>query len=123
MSREDEAKGSIAPGQYADFSTLSADYFQVPDEEIRNIVSVLTVVDGKVVYGAEEFASLEPPLPPASPDWAPVRQFGGYTAPCSEIAVATAPMHLCSSHRHSAEPHVVDLHSLWGPFGCGCWAY
>ena len=41
-------------------------------------MSVLTVVDGKVVYGAEEFADLAPPLPPASPDWTPVRRYGGH---------------------------------------------
>ena len=63
MSREDEVKGSIAPGQYADFAALSADYFQVPDEEIRSIVSVLTVVDGKVVHGAEEFSHLSAAAP------------------------------------------------------------
>ena len=122
MSREDDAKGSIAPGQYADFATLSADYFQVADEEIRNIVSVLTVVDGRVVHGAEEFSNLAPPLPPASPDWAPVRQFGGYVAPTSAPAAATAAVHLCSSRRHSADAHV-NGRSLWGAVGCGCWAY
>ena len=38
MSREDDVKGRIAPGQYADFAALSADYFSVPDTEIRDIV-------------------------------------------------------------------------------------
>ncbi len=125
MSREDEAKGSIAPGQYADFTALSADYFEVPDAEIRNIVSVLTVVDGKVVYGAGEFSSLAPPLPPASPDWAPVRRYGAYAAPTSAAAEAAASMHHCSSQGRSVEAKAGcgSLQSLWGPFGCGCWAY
>ena len=35
MSREDDVKGRIAPGQYADFAALSADYFSVADAEIR----------------------------------------------------------------------------------------
>jgi hypothetical protein len=45
-------KGRIAPGNLADFAVLSADYFAVPDEEIRHVSSVLTVVDGRIVFGA-----------------------------------------------------------------------
>ena len=40
------------PGKLADLAVLSADYFSVPEEEIKGIESVLTVVGGKVVYGA-----------------------------------------------------------------------
>ena len=125
MSREDDVKGSIAPGQYADFTALSADYFEVPDDEIRDIASVLTVVDGKVVYGAEEFSQLAPPLPPASPDWAPARSFGGYAKPAIVTATPTASAHSCVSHKHSADFAAGrgGFQSLWGPFGCGCWAY
>ena len=43
-----------------------------------DIASVLTMVGGKAVYGAGDFADLAPPLPPAMPDWSPVRTFGGY---------------------------------------------
>ena len=48
------------------------------------IDSVLTIVNGKVVYGAEEFAPFSPPLPPASPDWAPPSTLLGRCrpAPC-----------------------------------------
>ena len=48
------------------------------EEEIKEIESVLTVVGGEVVYGAEEFADLNPPLPPVRPAWSPVARFGGY---------------------------------------------
>ena len=41
----------LAPGQLADLAVLSADYFTVPEEEIKGIESVLTMVGGKVVYG------------------------------------------------------------------------
>jgi predicted amidohydrolase YtcJ len=127
MSREDDVKGRIAEGQYADFAALSADYFRVPDGEIRDIVSVLTVVDGKIVYGAEEFSKLSPPLPPASPDWSPVRTYGGYATPSSADAVSR-PVHRCITHVHD-ERHTTSgagrasLASLWGLLGCGCWAY
>ncbi len=81
FSQEEDSKGRIAPGMAADFALLSEDYFSVPEERIKSIESVLTVVDGKVVYAAEPFAALgdglEPPLlPPVSPAWSPVAHFG-----------------------------------------------
>jgi predicted amidohydrolase YtcJ len=127
MSREDDVKGRIAVGQYADFTALSADYFTVPDAEIRNIVSVLTVVDGKVVYGAEEFANLAPPLPPPSPDWSPVRPYGGFAPEPAPAGVGSRSAHRCTSGgdggARATAPGRAALETLWGPLGCGCWAY
>ncbi|HEY8520954.1 MAG TPA: amidohydrolase family protein [Gammaproteobacteria bacterium] len=51
---EEDVLGSIEPGKYADFAVLSADYFDpraVPDEEIKRLRSVLTVVGGRIVHG------------------------------------------------------------------------
>ena len=45
--------GTIEAGKLADLVVLSDDYFdpmRVPDDAIRKIKSVLTVVDGKVVH-------------------------------------------------------------------------
>jgi len=79
LAGQEEVKGRIAPGQYADFAVLSADYFSVPAEEIRTIESVLTVTGGDVVHGASPFEALAPePLPSVSPAWSPVAMFGGY---------------------------------------------
>ncbi|MGH8653437.1 MAG: amidohydrolase [Gammaproteobacteria bacterium] len=78
FSGEETLKGRIGPRQYADFAVLSADYFAVPEEEIKRIESVLTVVGGDVVYGISDFASLASPLPPTSPAWSPVSTYGGY---------------------------------------------
>ncbi|SDP08715.1 hypothetical protein SAMN04487897_13533 [Paenibacillus sp. yr247] len=78
FSKEEDVKGQIKPGYYADLSILSNDFFCVSDEEIKRIESVLTVVGGKIVYGAREFAKLSPPAPKASPDWSPINYFDGY---------------------------------------------
>jgi predicted amidohydrolase YtcJ len=79
FSGEETVKGRIAPGQFADFAILSADYMTVPEEEIRRIESVLTVTGGDVVYSADPFTAFAPePLPPVSPAWSPVAAFGGY---------------------------------------------
>jgi len=50
---EDNRLGTIEPGKLADFAVLSGDYFdttKVPDEGIKKLRSVLTVVDGRVVH-------------------------------------------------------------------------
>jgi predicted amidohydrolase YtcJ len=72
FSKEEGKKGTILPEQLADLAVLSADYFSVPEEEIKNLESVLTVVDGKIVYGSGEFKSYDPGALPVSPEWSPV---------------------------------------------------
>ena len=78
MSGEEDVKGRLSVGQYADFAVLPQDYFTMDVEKIKDLESVLTVVNGQVVYGAGEFAGLSPALPAVSPAWSPVRHFGGY---------------------------------------------
>jgi predicted amidohydrolase YtcJ len=51
---EEDILGTLEPGKYADLIVLSDDYFDadaVSDEEIREIVSVLTIVGGDIVHG------------------------------------------------------------------------
>src|SRR4029453_7911588 len=64
FSGEERKKGAMVPGQLADLAVLSRDYFSVPDEEIKGLESVLTIVGGKPVHGAGAFASLAPPAVP-----------------------------------------------------------
>jgi predicted amidohydrolase YtcJ len=50
---EEDKLGSIEPGKFGDVVVLSGDYLdpkKVSDEGIRQLKSVLTVVDGRVVY-------------------------------------------------------------------------
>jgi predicted amidohydrolase YtcJ len=70
--------GRIAPGNLADFALLDRDYFDVAEDEIRSVTSVLTVMDGRVVFGAHEFSALSPSLPAIVPDWSPIKYYGGY---------------------------------------------
>jgi predicted amidohydrolase YtcJ len=81
FSSEQGRKGALAPGQLADLAVLSADYFSIPDEDIKRLESVLTLVGGKAVHAAAEFAALAPPALPVLPAWSPVAKFGGYGAP------------------------------------------
>ena len=78
FEHQEDENGKIAPGYLADFVLLSKDFFTIPDDEIRSITSVLTFVDGRVVFGAQEFSNLAPKLPETIPAWSPVKYFGGY---------------------------------------------
>jgi len=50
--RMEQKLGSIEVGKLADLAVLSDDYFSVPEEQIRRIRSVMTIVDGKIVHDA-----------------------------------------------------------------------
>ncbi len=78
MSNEEKVKGAIKPGQYADLAVLPRDYFTMDIEQVKNLESELTIVNGKVVYAAGAYAALAPQLPAISPGWSPVKYFGGY---------------------------------------------
>lgn len=78
FSNEKGLKGEIKEGNLADFAVLSADYFSVEDEDIKNITSLLTVVGGIIVHGSDRFSHLAPKLPDPMPNWSPVHYYGGY---------------------------------------------
>jgi predicted amidohydrolase YtcJ len=102
FSGEEQHKGRLAPGQYADLAVLSADYLAVPGSEIRSLSSVLTMVGGKIVYASEEFSAFDPPLPPASPAWSPANIFPspGQRPPHHRACHEACASH-CSAHGHS----------------------
>jgi predicted amidohydrolase YtcJ len=124
FSTEQRKKGRIAPGQYADLAVLDRNYFSVPEAEIRNIVSLLTLVGGRVVHGDGEFRDRAPPLPQAMPEWSPIRRYGGY-----HVTRSTAQVTPCAVHRHAHAPAArvpvrsEDASGFWGALGCGCFAF
>ncbi len=59
FSFDEDALGSIEAGKLADIVVLSDDYLTVPVERIRELGSVLTFVNGEVVYAAEEFSEFD----------------------------------------------------------------
>ncbi|MFE1320932.1 amidohydrolase [Kitasatospora phosalacinea] len=80
LTGEDDVKGRLTVGSYADVAVLSADFFSVPEADIPHIESVLTVVGGRIVHAAQEHQGLAPDLPAVTPSWSPVTRFGGYHA-------------------------------------------
>ena len=151
FSNEEGKKGRIEVGQLADLMVPDKDFFACAESEIPDLSSRLTVVGGKVVYGAGEFASHDQPPPPAMPDWSPVRRFGGYAGWGEQVAngraarkeleqrkqqqqqlrqqaAACGCAHQCTVHGHqhatawTSSLPIADLKSFWGALGCACWA-
>jgi hypothetical protein len=118
FSGEEEKKGVLRAGQFADLAVLSEDYFAIPEERIKGIESVLTVLGGKIVHGAGEFAPLAPPPLPFSPDWSPPGKFGGYRTTAAGGQAASCS---CAGHRHG-QVWLPTEGRLWN-LGCDCFAF
>jgi len=61
FSGDEGKKGGIEVGQFADLAVLSADYFTVPEVEIKGIEAVLTVMGGRLSMAAVTSPPLHPP--------------------------------------------------------------
>ncbi len=48
---QDTVKGSITPGKLADLVMLSRDIYKIDPKEIEKVKVVLTIVDGRIVFG------------------------------------------------------------------------
>jgi predicted amidohydrolase YtcJ len=58
MANDDDKRGTLEPGKFADLAVLSSDYLTAPVKQIGKIRSVLTMVGGKVVYADQPFAGM-----------------------------------------------------------------
>lgn len=50
LTFEEDAKGSIEPGKYADLVAIDTDWLGMPEGAIRDLVPAMTVVGGRVVF-------------------------------------------------------------------------
>lgn len=141
FSNEVGKRGRIEVGHLADMMVPSKDFFSVPEDEIPFLTSDLTVVGGRVVYGAGSFSDLDTPPPPAMPDWSPVHKYRGYgawgdpegagknsLAPLRQQAIASCSCaSACGLHGHdharawASSAPVSDLQGFFGALGCSCW--
>ncbi|MGR9438655.1 amidohydrolase (plasmid) [Rhizobium leguminosarum] len=140
FSNEEGKKGRIEKGQFADLIVPDKDFFACAEDEISFLTSDLTMVGGRIVYGSGDFASLDDnPVPPAMPDWSPVRIFKGYAAwgepegagknSLRRTAISTCGCAgNCNVHGHdhagawTSKLPISDLKGFFGALGCACWA-
>ena len=122
FSSEDGKKGAIEVGQLADLAALSEDYFTIPEEDIRNIESVLTITGGRVVHATDEFTRLAPPSLPVSPDWSPVKTYGGYAKGDLYRSAAHARVQQPISAPAHEHRYVQSKAGVWS-LSCDCFAF
>lgn len=133
FSSEQGKKGRIQEGQLADLAVLSADFFTIKEDAIKSLESVLTIVGGKIVFGADEFNKIAPPPIPVLPDWSPVKTVPGHYRQVETNKQLAALPHQCAGacgvHMHAhdvARKSTVPVTShtgFWGALGCSCFAF
>ena len=57
VSFDEDTRGSLEVGKWADLAVLSSDYMTVPVNQIGQIESVLTMVGGRIVYARGPYSS------------------------------------------------------------------
>ena len=62
FSHDDDKRGSLEVGKFADLAVLTKDYMTVPVNQIGTLESLLTMVGGKIVYAAGPLAKWETPV-------------------------------------------------------------
>ncbi|MET0279679.1 MAG: amidohydrolase [Steroidobacteraceae bacterium] len=138
FSTEAGKKGRLVAGQLADLAVLSADYLQIPEGDILDLHSVLTVVGGRIVHAQDDFSALAPPALPVAPDWSPNKSYAleqrrrVALAQREVAAMPAAHAHVhgagCHAHGHAHAPQAApvqpgDRDLFWGALGCSCFAF
>jgi hypothetical protein len=81
-----------------------------------------------VVYAAGEFSKLAPPALPVSPDWSPVKRYGGYASAREKstsravACAANSPQACRQTGAHQPHRSVWGESGLW-TLGCDCFAW
>lgn len=144
FSNEQGKKGDIKVGMLADLAVLDQDYFTVEEESIKSIESVLTVVDGRIVYAKDDFSSFSPEPIPILPGWSPTNIYNGFYSAkthgqkevgniLTDNAAITSAVHCCTGscdvhgHQHDkarlSNVPINNYTAFWGALGCSCFAF
>ena len=55
FSFDERVRGSLEPGKQADLAVLSDDFLDIDQDRLPDLVSLLTMVGGRIVHGSERF--------------------------------------------------------------------
>ena len=141
FSNEEGKKGRIEVGQFADLIVPDRDYFSCAEDEIADTTSDLTIVGGKVVYGAGDLPATTRALrrrrcrtgrrcaPSAAMGRGRDSKRAAQPALRRKLAMSCGCANACTIHGHdhasawSSQLPIADLKSFWGALGCACWAF
>lgn len=116
ISAEEDKKGTLSVGKWADLAVLSDDYLAVPEDKIADLSSVLTMVGGRFVYGEGTYASLAPAAAKPAPDWLPINAYPGYR----KAARTDNGVRFAAAQMSEAMPTVIGADGQSWTLGCGC---
>jgi hypothetical protein len=116
ISTEEDKKGTLSVGKWADLAVLSDDYLTVPEDKISELSSVLTMVGGRIVYADGTYAALAPPAAKAAPDWLPINAYPGYR----KAERADHGIKLAAAALSAAMPTILGADGRSWMLGCGC---
>ena len=136
FSNEEGKKGRIAVGQLADPAVPDRDFFGCAEDDIAGTTALLTVVDGKIVWGAGPFESYDAPIRPRCPTGRPCASSAAMAAGARRSAPARRngrpPLRCAVARTHATFTSMLrawasalptsDAKGFWGAFGCSCWA-
>ena len=54
LTFEENLKGTLEPGKFADMAVLDQDYLNVPEDRIKDLCSVMTLVGGRIVHQSDD---------------------------------------------------------------------
>ncbi|MCE7004300.1 amidohydrolase family protein [Kibdelosporangium philippinense] len=113
MESKEQDKGTLMAGQLADLAVLSDDYLKVPVDRIKEIESVLTVMDGKT------------PSATSPPHHCPSVPTGHLSAPSADTPAPAAPDTSADSSGQSAslareEDPAIDTRTAGEPEALRC---
>lgn len=129
---DEVVKGMLKVGQLVDFILFLVDFFCVDDVQIVDIISVLMVVGGCIVYVDVDYVGLVLQLLLVMLDWLLVNCFGGYYVGGVVIGLIVVYCYyygvVCSMY--GVYGYVVqyvvfigDLIVFWGVMGCLCFVF
>jgi predicted amidohydrolase YtcJ len=120
ISGEEDKKGTLSVGKWADLAILAEDYMTVPANRISQMQSMLTMVGGKVVYATAGYEKLAPPALQVTPSWLPIGNFASF----SRLSSVEDKDPTGFKHAHAmieeAMPTIVGADGQRWTIGCGC---
>ena len=121
MTKEEDKKGTLEIGKLADLVLLSADFFSIGVDAIKDLESELTMVGGRVVYANGVYTQLAMKAPEIKQVWLPINDYGKYYKSIKspkKTAQNSQQQRMQNTYSH-AHPQIIGDSGVW-TMECPC---
>jgi hypothetical protein len=123
ISKEESKKGTLEIGKLADLVILSADFFSIEVDAIKELESELTMVGGRVVYANGAYSGLAIKAPEIKQVWLPINEYGKYyksSKSTKKTAQTPQQQSMQSAYYHAqSHPQIIGDSGAWS-VECPC---